>query len=52
MTYFSDFDYSDQYLNDETIRKNILREAEDMYIETSYETVPEDLFEDPIEELY
>ncbi len=46
MTYFSDFDYSDSYINDETIRKNILREAEDMYLEDSYETVPEDLFDD------
>ncbi len=51
MTYFSDFDYSDYYMNDEVIRKTILREAEDMYLEASVETVPEDLFDD-LEELY
>ncbi len=45
MTYFSDFDYTDNY-DDPMIRDRILREAEEEYIETSQETVPWDLLED------
>jgi hypothetical protein len=48
MTYFSDFDTTEYYYDDYTVRQNILRNAEDIYLEDSYETVPEDLLEDLI----
>lgn len=51
MTYFSDFDYDDHYFDDETMRKRILRDAEDMYLEDSFESVPDDLIE-ALEEVY
>lgn len=43
MTYFSDFDTTEYYYNDYQLRENILRNAEDIYLEASHETVPEDL---------
>jgi len=46
MTYFSDFDSSEYYYNDEQLRKSILQEASEMYLEPSLETVPEHLFDD------
>ncbi len=45
MTYFSDFDYTDNY-DDPMIRDRIIREVEEEYTETSQETVPWDLLED------
>ena len=45
MTYFSDFDSTEYYYNDEQLRKSILNQANDMYLEPSLETVPEDLFD-------
>ena len=48
MTYFSDFDSTEYYYNDESLRKSILSQAEDAYLEPSLETVPEDLFDDLI----
>ena len=47
MTYFSDFETTEYYYNDEQLRKNILNEVEEMYVEPSFETVPHDLFDDP-----
>jgi hypothetical protein len=52
MTYFSDFETTEYYYDDYSIRKSILRNAEDIYLETSLETVPEDLFDDLTEDLY
>lgn len=46
MTYFSDFDSTEYYYNDENLRKSILSQAEDIYLEPSLETVPDDLFDD------
>jgi len=46
MTYFSDFDSTEYYYNDENLRKSILSQAEDIYLEPTLETVPEDLFDD------
>lgn len=46
MTYFSDFDTTEYYYNDENLRKSILTQAEDMYLEPTYETVPDDLLAD------
>ena len=46
MTYFSDFESTEYYYNDEQLRKSILQQADDMYLEPSYETVPEELFDD------
>jgi hypothetical protein len=46
MTYFSDFDTTEYMYDDYIVRKNILRNAEDFYLEDSYETVPEDLLDD------
>lgn len=46
MTYFSDFDTTEYYYDDYSIRQNILRNAKDIYLEDSIETVPEDLFDD------
>ena len=46
MTYFSDFDSTEYYYHDEQLRKSILDQANDMYLEPSLETVPEDLFDD------
>ena len=45
MTYFSDFDYYHDY-DDPTTRERILREAEEEYLQDSYESVPMDLLED------
>ena len=45
MTYFSDFDSTEYYYNDEQLRKSILNQANDMYLEPSLETVPDDLFD-------
>lgn len=45
MTYFSDFDYYHNY-DDPMTRDRILREAEEEYLEDSYESVPLDLLED------
>jgi len=42
MTYFSDFDYQDNF-DDEAIRKDILRNAEYLHLEYSQEYIPEDL---------
>lgn len=42
MTYFSDFDYQD-YLDDENIRKDILRNAEYLHLQHYQEYIPEDL---------
>jgi hypothetical protein len=46
MTYFSDFETTEYYYDDYSVRKNILRNAEDQWMETSFETVPEDLLDD------
>lgn len=46
MTYFSDFECTDHYYHDEQLRKSILNQADDMYIEDAFETVPDDLFDD------
>lgn len=46
MTYFSDFDTTEYMYEDYSVRKSILRSAEDQWMETSLETVPEDLFDD------
>lgn len=46
MTYFSDFETTEYYYDDYSMRKSILRDAEDIYLEDSYETVPEDLLDD------
>ncbi len=45
MTYFSDFEYSYDY-DDPVVRDRILRDAEEEYLEDSFETVPQDLLED------
>jgi hypothetical protein len=45
MTYFSDFETTEYYYDDYSIRKDILRNAEDMWLEDSLETVPTDLLE-------
>lgn len=50
MTYFSDFDTTEYLYDDYNIRQHILRDAEDIYLVDSYETVPEDLLES-LEEL-
>jgi hypothetical protein len=52
MTYFSDFETTEYYYDDEQLRKTILRDAEDMYLETSLETVPEHLFQGLMDDLY
>jgi hypothetical protein len=52
MTYFSDFDTTEYMYDDYSMRKSILRNAEDIYLADSYETVPEDLFDDLTEDLY
>lgn len=44
MTYFSDFETVD-YLNDYSSRQNILRDAENLSLWDSEESVPEDLLE-------
>ncbi len=46
MTYFSDFESTEYYYNDEQLRKSILQQADDMYLEPSLETVPDDLFDE------
>jgi len=46
MTYFSDFETTEYYYDDYSVRKSILRDAEDIYLEDSIETVPLDLFDD------
>lgn len=46
MTYFSDFETTEYYYDDEQLRKTILREAEKRYLSASYETVPEALLMD------
>jgi hypothetical protein len=46
MTYFSDFEPTEYMYDDYSIRKSIIRSAEDQWLETSLETVPEDLFDD------
>jgi hypothetical protein len=46
MTYFSDFETTEYYYDDEQLRKTILRSAEDQYLSPSYETVPEALLID------
>lgn len=46
MTYFSDFDSTEYYYHDEQLRKSILQETSEMYLEPSLETVPDDLFDD------
>jgi hypothetical protein len=50
MTYFSDFDTTEYYYDDYNVRKSILRNVEDIYLEDSHETVPMDLIEE-LEEL-
>jgi hypothetical protein len=46
MTYFSDFDTTEYMYDDYSMRKSILQSAEHIYLEDSYETVPEDLLDD------
>ena len=46
MTYFSDFDSTEYLFNDYNVRQSTLRSVEDIYLEDSIETVPEDLFDD------
>jgi hypothetical protein len=43
MTYFSDFDYQDDFINNESLRKSILDQANDLYEEPSTELLPEDI---------
>ncbi len=50
MTYFSDFDTTEYMYDDYSMRKSILRDAEDIYLEDSYETVPAELL-DELEDL-
>jgi hypothetical protein len=45
MTYFSDFDYRDNY-DDPMVRQRIFDELEEQIFEDSYESVPLDLLED------
>ncbi len=46
MTYFSDFDTSEYYYNDETLRKSVLSFAEDVYLEPVVESLPNDIFDE------
>lgn len=43
MTYFSDFDYQDDYFNNESLRKSILHQADELYEEPPTEFLPEDI---------
>jgi hypothetical protein len=46
MTYFSDFDSTEYYYNDEQLRKTVLSEVEEMYLEPAEDNIPVDLFDD------
>lgn len=46
MTYFSDFDTTEYYYNDETLRREAFRHLDDMFMNPHYETVPEALLLD------
>lgn len=46
MTYFSDFDSTEYYYDDEGLRKEAFRHLDDMYLNPEYETVPEALLQD------
>jgi hypothetical protein len=46
MTYFSDFETTEYYYDDEDLRKEAFRQLDNMYLNPSYETVPEALLQD------
>lgn len=46
MTYFSDFDTTEYYYDDENLRKQAFRQLDGMYLNPDYETVPEALLQE------
>jgi hypothetical protein len=46
MTYFSDFESSEYYYNDEQLRKAVFDIAEHVYLDPPVETLPQSLFDD------
>ena len=46
MTYFSDFETTEYYYEDEDLRRQAFRQLNDMYLNPVYETVPEALLLD------
>lgn len=45
MTYFSDFEPTDYYYSDEQLRKDALRQVDDIYLEPFVEDLPESIFD-------